>query len=401
MVSDEPVKVSDESLRRNCELSTPSRVLASDERTPGARSAAVTEPSAIFDEVTAFAASSLFATELDARSADVTVFAAIIDPVTEFACPCWTRPATGTPAEGRRVARRPRVMRVGRGQQLDARVERRVDAAAGGVPHRDLQVSFRAGEARRGERDLHLEHATRDRDVDRGVGGADLVAASRLVEERELQIDGPVEDDARFAKLTLVAESGHREGRSGRTRGGATAAHARTAADSCARRGERMGSSKTWDVWRAQAWKTQVDRQPIRKKHDSLPDRVAGRVTSRRDPPAALLRWRAHSPLPETGDMTHDHVHKHLPALSAALLLASLAFLGGCASDSAAYDTAASVDAAPVIVNANCPIMGSPVDSEVTTASYNGMAVGFCCEGCVGEWDAMSDEAKEEFLAQW
>ena len=82
--------------------------------------------------------------------------------------------------------------------------------------------------------------------------------------------------------------------------------------------------------------------------------------------------------------------------------IASLVLLtigvAGCATDELASE-AASVETAPIIVNSTCPVMGSPVDPEVTTASYNGMAVGFCCEGCVDGWAAMADDEKDAFLA--
>lgn len=56
----------------------------------------------------------------------------------------------------------------------------------------------------------------------------------------------------------------------------------------------------------------------------------------------------------------------------------------------------------PTVVNANCPMMGSPVDpARVTPALYReheGQGVGFCCGGCPAAWDRLSDEQKAERL---
>lgn len=54
------------------------------------------------------------------------------------------------------------------------------------------------------------------------------------------------------------------------------------------------------------------------------------------------------------------------------------------------------------IVNAVCPLMGSKLDlSKVThdlTRQYKGKQVGFCCEGCPGAWDKLSDDEKAKKL---
>ncbi len=49
-------------------------------------------------------------------------------------------------------------------------------------------------------------------------------------------------------------------------------------------------------------------------------------------------------------------------------------------------------------VNTKCPIMGSDVDPAVTT-EYNGQTVGFCCAGCIGKFNKLSDAEKAEKLA--
>lgn len=53
-----------------------------------------------------------------------------------------------------------------------------------------------------------------------------------------------------------------------------------------------------------------------------------------------------------------------------------------------------------VAMNANCPIMGSPVKPDGGSADYNGKTVGFCCPGCVDKWTELSDEDKAKKLAE-
>jgi len=53
-------------------------------------------------------------------------------------------------------------------------------------------------------------------------------------------------------------------------------------------------------------------------------------------------------------------------------------------------------------VNDRCPIMGSPIDPKNVpdnlTRVYKGKKVAFCCGGCPGEWDKLSDQEKEAKL---
>lgn len=48
--------------------------------------------------------------------------------------------------------------------------------------------------------------------------------------------------------------------------------------------------------------------------------------------------------------------------------------------------------------NKTCPISGKPVMAGVT-ASYGDKTVGFCCGGCVGRWNAMTDADKTSKLS--
>lgn len=54
------------------------------------------------------------------------------------------------------------------------------------------------------------------------------------------------------------------------------------------------------------------------------------------------------------------------------------------------------------VVNNHCPVMGSEIDSKNVpvdlTRDFMGQKVGFCCSGCPGEWDKLSDNEKKEKL---
>ncbi len=85
--------------------------------------------------------------------------------------------------------------------------------------------------------------------------------------------------------------------------------------------------------------------------------------------------------------------------LATGLFAACLA-LGACSSTS---KTEAKSDATKTVasktVNTTCPIGNEPVDPKVTTASYKGQNVGFCCAGCKGKFEAMSDSDKAAKMA--
>ena len=57
---------------------------------------------------------------------------------------------------------------------------------------------------------------------------------------------------------------------------------------------------------------------------------------------------------------------------------------------------------AQAVVNVRCPIMGGKVDpkklSPKLTRTFKGGKVGFCCGQCLGAWDKLSDEDKEQKL---
>ncbi len=49
-------------------------------------------------------------------------------------------------------------------------------------------------------------------------------------------------------------------------------------------------------------------------------------------------------------------------------------------------------------VNSTCPFSGKPVNATVTVA-YGEKTVAFCCPGCIGRWDGLSDADKSAKLA--
>ena len=49
--------------------------------------------------------------------------------------------------------------------------------------------------------------------------------------------------------------------------------------------------------------------------------------------------------------------------------------------------------------NAKCPIMGGKPTADLI-AEYQGMTIGFCCEGCPEKWAELSEEQKAEKFAK-
>ncbi len=54
--------------------------------------------------------------------------------------------------------------------------------------------------------------------------------------------------------------------------------------------------------------------------------------------------------------------------------------------------------------NASCPIMGSPINPDKVGKSlirdYKGEKIAFCCGGCPGQWDKLTNAEKEAKLAK-
>ncbi|MCF7821172.1 MAG: hypothetical protein K9M17_01865 [Mariprofundaceae bacterium] len=91
-------------------------------------------------------------------------------------------------------------------------------------------------------------------------------------------------------------------------------------------------------------------------------------------------------------------------SLLGVLALVSAAMLSGVpasAAGNAAVETAKRAEGTKLvhIVNPKCPVMSSvnmeTKVEEKMTRMYKGQRVGFCCEVCLGKWDAMSPADRE------
>ena len=51
-------------------------------------------------------------------------------------------------------------------------------------------------------------------------------------------------------------------------------------------------------------------------------------------------------------------------------------------------------------VNQVCPIMNGEVDPEGELAEYRGHTIGFCCDGCKPDWEALDDRDKAAFVEE-
>ena len=76
-------------------------------------------------------------------------------------------------------------------------------------------------------------------------------------------------------------------------------------------------------------------------------------------------------------------------------------FLAGCA-ETGKEITMSAAKVEPKYVNEYCPIMGGPIDPATVTPElvrrYKGKLVAFCCSGCPGQWDKLTDEEKDAKL---
>ncbi len=68
------------------------------------------------------------------------------------------------------------------------------------------------------------------------------------------------------------------------------------------------------------------------------------------------------------------------------------AFVGGCATHTHSGANAG-------LINAKCPMMPNCQKPLSVTTDYSGGKVGFCCKGCLSEWNGLSDAQKSERFA--
>jgi len=89
--------------------------------------------------------------------------------------------------------------------------------------------------------------------------------------------------------------------------------------------------------------------------------------------------------------------------ISCVAICLGLLTIAGCGETAdVSEDTASTdVDSSAVLaaVNEHCPIMGSEVTDDGGRTDWNGQTIGFCCPGCIDEWNALSDEDKTAKLA--
>ena len=73
--------------------------------------------------------------------------------------------------------------------------------------------------------------------------------------------------------------------------------------------------------------------------------------------------------------------------------LLGLALLVGCTTH-ASHE-------APEYVNANCPMMGNPVEEDGGSTEWNGQMIGFCCDKCVAKFEDLDDAGKQAALDKY
>lgn len=54
------------------------------------------------------------------------------------------------------------------------------------------------------------------------------------------------------------------------------------------------------------------------------------------------------------------------------------------------HDNDRKTGTSPAMMNKTCPMTGEALDASSPTVDYNGGKVGFCCERCMGKWNAMT-----------
>jgi hypothetical protein len=95
----------------------------------------------------------------------------------------------------------------------------------------------------------------------------------------------------------------------------------------------------------------------------------------------------------ETGSCSRSFVMKRIASLAMVALIG--VGVMGCSSDKKEEPKAAMG-----LMNSKCPLMPDhPIDPNVT-ADYKGGKVGFCCDGCLPDWNKMTDAQKDERLAK-
>jgi len=95
--------------------------------------------------------------------------------------------------------------------------------------------------------------------------------------------------------------------------------------------------------------------------------------------------------------------HRFTRAAAITAIAAAAAFVAACHHDhdeSMHSSTSKNTNVAMGAINDKCPISGQPV-SPGEVSDYKGHTVGFCCAGCEGKWNAMTDAQKDAFVAKY
>ena len=81
------------------------------------------------------------------------------------------------------------------------------------------------------------------------------------------------------------------------------------------------------------------------------------------------------------------------------VLTATTFILTGCSDTSTPAASEEGSSVAVATVNNVCPIMGGKVNPEVIF-EWDGQTVGFCCAGCIPEFEKLDDKEKATKLAE-
>lgn len=81
--------------------------------------------------------------------------------------------------------------------------------------------------------------------------------------------------------------------------------------------------------------------------------------------------------------------------MSSKLLTACLSFalLAGCSASGSSEEEVA------VAINDTCPIMGGAVEDDGGRTEFHGETIGFCCPGCVGDFEELDEQEKVAALS--
>lgn len=81
-------------------------------------------------------------------------------------------------------------------------------------------------------------------------------------------------------------------------------------------------------------------------------------------------------------------------ALSA--LASTLLFLNACSTTNMAAEAQAD---GLVVANELCPMVPAHEADPDVTVRWDGKTIAMCCKGCIGKWEALSDDEKATKLA--